>query len=93
VDTRWSFEAGEAIREALASEELSGTLLLSAECRSTLCQVEVEHSEEEQWHEFQLLFQEKIAHLLPHTTSSHTDQGDGRSQSLLFLAREGYRLP
>lgn len=93
VDASWSTEASDAIEQTFDSEELAGASLVDLECRSTLCRVEVLHDDSEQLTEFQLLFPNKIGHILPQLTLDHVEEGDSSTSTVIYLARDGYRLP
>jgi hypothetical protein len=93
ADGVWSIQAMDALREALGSEELSGTMVRDMECRATLCRLEVEHRDQEQQMAFEQQFSFKVGELLPRMMMHSEEQTDGTISATIYLAREGHELP
>lgn len=93
IDTTWSQDAALAVTEASDSEELAGSIVDGVECRSSLCRVEVSHADAEAAGQFELLFPMQVADALPQIRYFTEQLGDGRSITVMYLAREGYELP
>lgn len=92
IDADWSTDATQALERAFASEELSNASVHSAECRSTLCRVDVEHEDPEKAGEFEMWFGKQIAEMLPRF-SLFQEEVDGRAITVVYLARDGHKLP
>jgi hypothetical protein len=93
ADGVWSIQAAEALREALASEALSGTAVQDIDCRSTLCRLQVVHDNREQQALFEHGFSFKVGQLLPRMMMHSEEQTDGTISATMYLAREGNELP
>ncbi|MGH8593313.1 MAG: hypothetical protein ACREV3_05505 [Gammaproteobacteria bacterium] len=93
LDSDWSPQAREQITEVFASKELAETSLEHIECRSTLCRVEVEHDDLRKRREFELWFPFKVAEILPRIAMRYVENDNGSSGTIIYLAREGHRLP
>lgn len=93
IDTAWSQDAALAVTEAADREELAGSIVDGVECRSSLCRVEVSHADAEAAGQFELLFPMQVADALPQIRYFTEQLGDGRSVTVMYLAREGYELP
>lgn len=91
-DEDWSTDVTQALQRAIASEELSDASVRAAECRSTLCRVDVEHQGSAQSDEFELWFGSQIADVLPRF-SLFQEEVDGRAITVVYLARDSHRLP
>lgn len=93
LDRSWSIQVSEQITQAFASEELAGISLDDVECRSTLCRVEVMHDDPMRRDEFEIWFPFKVAQFLPRLVMRRVDNDDGSSSTVVYTARQGYRLP
>lgn len=92
VDRAWAFEARHVIDEAAASPELAGSRVTALTCRSTLCRLEVEHDGEQDADQWASIFYPRAA-ALPAGFQRRLEPRDGRERSLVFLARQGHRIP
>jgi hypothetical protein len=87
VDPAWSTQAATAIAQSFStySQRLPGAVLLNAECRTTICRLEVGVEDE--------AAQEEVATLLPHVIPWSTHaliDFDAESKTVIFYAsREG----
>lgn len=93
VDSAWAGEADSLIQKAFASEELKETFLGEVQCRKTLCRVEVSHEDEIQRARFEHRFPLMVAQMLPSIAMHTTENADGSSVTVVYLAREGSPLP
>jgi hypothetical protein len=93
LNRSWSIQVSEQITQAFASEELAGISLDHVECRSTLCRVEVTHDDPMRRGEFEIWFPFKVAQFLPRLVMRRVDNDDGSSSTVVYTARQGYRLP
>jgi hypothetical protein len=95
VDGLWSDQAFHRLQQVLSDG--SGdteTTLLSMECRSTLCRIELLQPEDPQVLDKvsqQLLGQ--VGQALPHLTLDTIDHHNGEVTTVIYLARDGYALP
>lgn len=92
ADEEWSLAAAEQIATAVGEAMLEGSQLLQAECRTTLCRAEVVHESKADLD----LFMERFHAALSWQTNSRnhtTNYQDGRVETVVYLAREGYSLP
>ncbi|MCG8419408.1 MAG: hypothetical protein MJE77_15865 [Proteobacteria bacterium] len=91
VDGSWASNAEERISHALAEDSLGHTTMISSECRSTLCRVEVRHNDASSRSHFQLEFLRLVADALPRSAMHRGNEGDGET-SVVYLVRDGYRF-
>lgn len=92
LDADWSAEAVDAIERSLDAEALAGTTAVGVECRSTICQLEVEHDNSIDVARFELWFPILTAEVAPRITLEH-EEFDGRVNTIAYLARSGHRMP
>lgn len=92
-DPEWSESTANKIALALTRQEIAGAEVFEAECRSTLCRVEVEHTDVHKLHEFQLWFPHLVSGELPKVTMKTEDLADGRKSTIIYMARKGHELP
>jgi hypothetical protein len=90
IDSNWSYATTDTIVGAFQNENISKSGLRGAECRSTLCRIQVNHPDPEAANEFELWFPMMMAEVLPQLTIHQEHHVDGRVTSTLYLAREGY---
>ena len=93
VDARWSSEARDAIRRALAEATLAATSLDDLECRATLCRLRVTHRDARARADFEREFPGAVAALLPQLMVEPLDTEGDSPGALLYLARDGHDLP
>ncbi len=93
TDGVWSLQAMDALRQALGSEEFSGTQVQNMECRATLCRLEVVHADREQQMRFEQHFSFNVGSLLSRMMMHSEEQTDGTISVTIYLAREGHQLP
>lgn len=92
VDPRWSGPATEQIRAMFNDGTLTGSKLLSVTCQTTMCRVEVDHRDSTALDQFIGEFPTR----LDWSTSSYSQiipHEDGSATLVLYVSREGYRLP
>lgn len=92
-DPIWSSEAEASIYTAMEDGTLTGSQLVNVSCKSTLCKAEVQHESMEVSEKFGLEFHYRVSSMLPKTSIQHTDLGDGRIKTTLYLVKKGYDLP
>jgi hypothetical protein len=91
IDDQWAAET-EATIDELATA-VSGTRVLSAECRSTLCRIEAEHDTDEGRARFMDDVIVKVQQA-PRATIRRLEGRDGGVQKILvFLVRSGHSMP
>ena len=91
-DPAWSHETEQILFQAMDTELLEGSNLLTAGCQTTLCQVEAEHDNDEARDSFMSNFLTQV----PYDTQAfyhHIEDGDGLSRTVMYLARAGHELP
>ena len=93
IDQQWSAQAIDTIAQALASEELAQIPISDADCRATLCRLEVQFDNDEELRVFQRQFPSLVGEILPRTKMLREELGNGRSNLVVYLAREGHRFP
>jgi hypothetical protein len=86
--TGWSVQAIELIERALQSEMFSKTSLISLECRSSLCRLEVQHDNPQASRVFSNNFLAKVADMFSKFTIDHVDEGDSYSSMVIYLMQE-----
>lgn len=92
VDRSWASPAEIQFAESVGSDALRGSTLLALECRTRLCRAEVDHGTEADFD----VFARDLPTLLqgmPRTTMKRLPTTDGRGRTILYAAREGYRMP
>jgi hypothetical protein len=93
VDTEWAGEAETRIRGALEFSELKTSRLMGVDCRTTACRMTVHHKDQAAAEAFQMIFIQQVGDLLPNALMTHFDLDGGESETVVHLARDGYRLP
>lgn len=93
VDPQWSQIAADKIYQVFEDKALAGISLLNVDCRTNLCRVQVETDNHQAEIALQSVFAMKVSDILPRMTTQPTQAGDGSVNTLIFLAREGYRFP
>lgn len=92
IDRAWARVAYDSVVDAAGQPELAGSSISSAECRTTICRVVVEHSGREAEGRFQDLFFGKAAET-PRATTRRQVLEDGRVAWVSYLMRRGYQMP
>lgn len=92
-DSEWSAETTDRIMDAFDHEELARSDVTAAECRASLCRIEVNQSDSEAAGNFGLWFPMQVAEVLPQIAYFHEPHGDGGAVTVMYLARSGYSLP
>lgn len=92
ADPRWSGPATAQIQALFAGDSLAGSTLRDATCQATLCRIEVDHRD--------ALALDRFLGELPTRLGWNTNSyaqtvthEDGSATLVLYLSREGYRLP
>ena len=89
-DPVWTRDAEQALQAMWQGQENRGLSLVHAECRTSLCRLELDldgtRSAEESFH--------TLIHHIPWAGQSFVQITEGEApQVVLYLAREGYALP
>ncbi len=91
LDETWSAQAMEQITQVSELPEVEGTTLSHLECRSTMCQLQTNHKDQQALNEY--------AQVLSMTlqwdntlTMRVVDNADGTKTSMMFISRDGYDL-
>lgn len=92
VDAAWGHSAEASIHDALRAETFAGSSLVRAECRSTLCRVEVAHDDPAAADRF--FEQVRFSPPFDRGAGVVTRVGEGASRrTVVYMAREGRALP
>lgn len=92
VDMTWNAVAVSSITEVMNAPQFSGSTLIRAECRSTMCKAEVDHESPEALDRFVTQF----ALVLGWASNSRVqaiDHPDGSSRTIVYFSRDGHNLP
>jgi hypothetical protein len=92
VDVEWSTEAVGAIEGGLAAETLSGSSLVSAECRSSICIAVIDHLDDESMTKFELEFPLAVSQHLSSFVMKREELSDGGTRATVYMARQGFDL-
>lgn len=92
IDPRWSGSATEQIRAVFADGALADSALSSAACQTTLCRIEVDHRDAMALDRFVGEFPARLG-WSAHSYSQVITHEDGSVTLVLYISREGYRLP
>jgi hypothetical protein len=84
----WSIPAVELIEGELRRELFSETSLVSLECRSSLCRLEVQHDNTQASSAFSRDFPESVADMFSKFSIDYVDQGDGYSTMVVYLIQK-----
>jgi len=93
TDEQWSYNVTQMVTDVFRDIDAMHTTLSRVQCRSTLCLVEVEHSDAEAAEEFDLYFPINVGEALPQANYYTENFDDGSSRVTMYFAREGYDLP
>ena len=93
TDEQWSRDVTRMVTEVFQDMDASHTALSRVQCRSTLCLVEVEHSDAEAAEEFALYFPIDVGEALPQASYYTENFDDGSSRVTMYFARDGYEIP
>ena len=91
IDQEWSGPATEQIKSALAEKALAGSLLSNARCQATLCRIEVDSPDATALD--RVLGELPVRLWSANSYSQVTTHEDGSATLVLYISREGYRLP
>lgn len=92
ADPRWSGTATAQIQAMFAASGLAGSTLRDATCQATLCRVEVDHRDPLALDRFLGEFPAQLG-WSTHSYAQTLTHDDGSATLVLYLSREGYRLP
>ena len=92
ADPRWSGPAIAQIQATFAEDGLAGSTLRAAACQTTLCRVEVDHRDALALDRFLGEFPARLG-WSTHSYAQTLTHEDGSATLVLYLSREGYRLP
>lgn len=93
TDEQWSSGVTDSITAVFSDKGFTNTALSQVQCRSTLCIVEVEHSDSSAAEEFTMHFQEQLGNQLPQTSYASSQNDDGSVTVTMYMARDGYEFP
>ena len=98
VDPFWSLQASTAVESAFSNPKLEGGSLVSLDCRSTLCRMEIEYTPPTEGENADPFFFENeliadIASELPSASISSTMDANGRIRYEIVAAGVGQQLP
>jgi len=93
LDEAWSEATESHLHEVFTAEEIAGATLAEADCRETMCRLEVIHSTDADIRDFGDEFVAATAAVLPRATWRHIKEPDGRTRTVVYMAREGFGLP
>jgi len=91
-DPSWSQQAESSLKQAVTDSAFDGSYLLTTDCRSTLCQVEVGHESDGARDDFV----NRFPFALPFDTEVfyyRLEDGKGMPYTVLYMARAGQQLP
>jgi hypothetical protein len=93
VDAAWARQAERTISETVAADPvLRSARLLSTECRSTMCRIEAGHSSRGEGSRFGSALPNRLGGF-PSGTMRVQARGDRDFRTVIYLAREGHRIP
>jgi hypothetical protein len=92
LDRGWAADAERAMLEVMESAEIAGSRIEELECRSTLCRAEVSHATSRDFDGFSERFLSSLPQL-PRGFLHKLSGDDEPVRSVLFMAREGHRMP
>ncbi len=90
IDPVWSSEAATLIRKGLASDKISGNAIVSLECRTHTCRLELANNGKNKPPDF-IEFPQQIAGELSNMMVSQTESGD--DTTVFYLSKEEFVLP
>lgn len=93
ADPRWSSEAAGAVQAALASDDTVQNLLLSLDCRSHTCRVELAEDDTGELTKALPMLLQQMAPTLPSGTAHYVDARGGGKAMILYLSREAPEPP
>lgn len=91
VDPAWSDQANSEINYLFSSAPQQQSSLLSVDCRSTLCKLEVMHNEKYDQESFEMDMAENFAQTMPRGTMIRDPARP--NVSVIYMARKGHSLP
>lgn len=92
ADPRWSGPATAQIQAVFAGDALAGSTLRDATCQATLCRIEVDHRDALALDRFLGEFPARLG-WSTHSYAQTLTHDDGSATLVLYVSREGYRLP
>lgn len=93
VDAQWGNSVETQLISTFQNPALQHSALVNAECRSTLCRLEVAHEDGTDLTEFQSVLADETAKIAPEGAIQQAVGPDGKMRSIIFLARSGARIP
>lgn len=90
VSDDWSVETTDLILQAFQTEEMVQSDMLSAECRASMCKVEVSHDNADDFQLFQMQFILEVGEALPAMTIEQYTDDNGSINSVMYLTRTGF---
>lgn len=93
VDAQWGNNVETQLISTFQNPALQHSALVNAECRSTLCRIEVAHEDGADVSEFQSVLADETAKIAPEGAIQQVVGPDGKTRSIIFLARSGARIP
>lgn len=92
VDEEWSAKTAQALQSSLASDGLSGSALVSTQCRETMCMAVVEHESDEDLLNFDLEMPRAVAGAFGSFIMRREELGDGWHGTTVYMARDAAAL-
>jgi hypothetical protein len=93
TDIRWADQAERSILSVSENSELTGSTVGQLECRTTICRVDISHESDLAADHFSGPFLTRLPNLPRAMARRYPSEAGGRVKTVVFLAREGYRLP
>lgn len=93
IDAQWGNNVETQLISTFQNPALQQSALVNAECRSTLCRLEVAHEDGADISEFQSVLADETAKVAPEGAIQQVVGPDGKTRSIIFLARSGARIP
>lgn len=90
VDAKWSAEAIDLIRKGLASDKITASSIISVECRSDNCRLELANNDKNQPPDF-VEFPQQIAGELSNLMVSQIESSE--NSTVFYLSKEEFVLP
>lgn len=93
LDQQWATNEESGFRDRLNNSALSGTGLGSIACRSTLCRVDLNHATDDAKEELMSSLHSVVGPRRGQVFYRHVYNPDGTSTTVLYVSRDGERLP
>ncbi|MGR8978621.1 MAG: hypothetical protein ACU84H_00815 [Gammaproteobacteria bacterium] len=91
-DPNWSGETSAWMRQTLADKDIGKINASNAECRTSLCRLEI-NIDNRSSDQTSMMLAHKLGDRLPRAEYDKIDEGNGTTTVILYLFREGYNPP